>query len=73
MDEAEQNGKDGEDDDQDGFVDEVYGWSITADKAHEINLWQRKLYCSDAKLIAELFGLQNRLARGELNPLIGPI
>lgn len=55
------------DDDSDGFVDDVYGWGMVADRPHEINRWQLELYTKDASLISELMAISNRLERGEIS------
>ncbi|HRA87627.1 MAG TPA: S8 family serine peptidase [Planctomycetaceae bacterium] len=64
---AERDGQPGTDDDDDGFIDNVYGWGMVADRPHEVTHWQRQLYTDDASLIEELVEISNRVERGELS------
>ncbi len=56
---AEKNGRTGVDDDNNGFVDDVYGWSSRVDGPFEINELQRKTFRDNSRLLDRWVKLYN--------------
>jgi tetratricopeptide (TPR) repeat protein len=63
----ELGGRDNTDDDEDSFIDNVYGWSAVLDRPFQLNLAQRRTWGEYRSLIHELADLNNRLETGEIS------
>lgn len=65
--EIEKRGRAGVDDDNNGFVDDVYGWSAATNLPHEATHLQIAVWDTNREFTQRLVDLHNRRARGQIS------